>query len=80
LEWWREANPDCKRGGGKVIDDNDDDRPFCPSCHKAYSDHDGLIKTCKDLQAAIANVALLRSALVRFVGSAEYKRAMDENE
>jgi hypothetical protein len=62
-----------------MTDDNDEDRPFCPSCHKAYSDHDGLIRTCRDLQRAKGNIVLLRNALIGLVGSSDvtYLNAME---
>jgi len=57
-----------------MIDDNDEDRPFCPSCHKAYSDHDGLIRTCRDLQRAKSNIDLLRKSLADMIDAADESR------
>jgi hypothetical protein len=54
-----------------MIDDNDEDRPFCPSCHKAYSDHDGLIRTCHDLQMMRSKAEILHRELVKLVGTEE---------
>jgi len=54
-----------------MIDDSDEDRPFCPSCKKAYSDHAGLVKTCKDLQDARSKCDILLNALIGLVGSSD---------
>lgn len=63
-----------------MIDECEDEgRPFCPSCHKAYSDHDGLIRTCRDLQHAKSKIELLRKALADMIDAADESRPCTKN-
>lgn len=41
---------------------DDDDYPKCASCGKPFVEHDGIIRTCKALQEAKAELERIKAA------------------